>query len=63
MKAYFHIIFITLDLPIIEESPFANITALQINEQNNSKAAAIYAEFNLKNMVANKPLFKNLPVN
>ncbi len=61
MSAYFHIIFVTLDLPVLEYAPSANVTALQINEPNNSKAASIHAEFNLKNMVSNKPLFKNFP--
>lgn len=61
MTAYFHLIFLTLDLPT-SDLYAANVTALQLNNLNNSKSNSILAEFNLKNVVANKPLFKNIPV-
>ena len=59
--SYFHLIFITLDLPILDLTPSANVTALQLNDKN-VKTTNIYAEFNLKNVVSNKPLFKYFPV-
>jgi hypothetical protein len=63
MTSYFHVIFTTLDLAVLEYAPSANITALQIiNETIDSRIISVGAEFNLKNMVANKPLFKHLPV-
>lgn len=62
MTSYFHVIFTTLDLSILEASPSANITALQMFEPNNSRIINVNAEFNLKNMVAEKPLFRYLPV-
>ena len=62
MTAYFHIMFTTLDLSILEYAPSANITALQVYEPNDTSIKSVYAEFNLKNMVSKKPLFKYLPV-
>ena len=62
MTSYFHIIFTTLDLSILDMVPSANITSLQMSDVNNSRIASINAEFNLKNMVSNKPLLKYFPV-
>ncbi len=61
LTPYFHLMFVTLDLQAFEFSPAANVTTLQLNDLNNTKTTTINAEFNLKNMVANKPLFKHLP--
>ena len=61
LTPYFHLIFITLDLPILEYAKEANVTGLQLNELNNTRTNSIYAEFNLKNVVANKPQFRTLP--
>lgn len=63
MTAYFHFIFTSLDIAILEHAPAANITALQIFEPNDPNVRSLFAEFNLKNMVANKPMFKYMPVN
>ena len=62
MTAYFHIMFTTLDLSILDYAPSANITALQVYEPNDTSVRSIFAEFNLKNMVSKKPMFKYLPV-
>ncbi len=61
LTPYFHLMFVTLDLQAFEFSPAANVTTLQLNELNNSKTMSINAEFNLKNIVSNKPLYKHLP--
>ena len=63
MTAYFHFIFTNLDLSILDYAPSANITALQVYEPNDTSTRSIFAEFNLKNMVSKKPMFKFLPVN
>ena len=62
MTAYFHFIFTNLDLSILDYAPSANITALQVYEPNDTSTRTIFAEFNLKNMVSKKPMFKFLPV-
>lgn len=62
MTAYFHFIFTSLDLAILDYAPSANITAVQIFEPNSQKVANLLAEFNFKNMIKHKPLFKFLPV-
>ncbi len=62
MTSYFHLIFTTLDLSIIDLSPSANVTALQLNDPDNTKIMNVKAEFNLKNMVVNKPLIGYLSV-
>lgn len=61
MTAYFHFIFTSLDIAILEHAPAANITALQIYEPNDQNVKSLFAEFNLKNMVAHKPMFKYMP--
>lgn len=61
MTPYFHLLFLTLDLPVFDYPKEANVTGLQLNELNNTRTTSINAEFNLKNLVANKPLFKSLP--
>jgi hypothetical protein len=62
MTSYFHLIFTTLDLSILDFSPSANVTALQLSEPNSTRTLNVKAEFNLKNMVVNKPLLGYLPV-
>ncbi|CAF0769478.1 unnamed protein product [Brachionus calyciflorus] len=61
MTSYFHFMFTTLDLAFLDYSPSANITALQIFEPNDTQVRSIFAEFNLKNMVSQKPMFKYMP--
>lgn len=62
MTAYFHFMFTSLDLAILDYAPAANITGLQIYEPNDTNVRSIFAEFNLKNMVAHKPMFTFMPV-
>ena len=62
MTTYFHFMFSSLDLSILDYAPSANITALQLFEPNDSSVRSLFAEFNLKNMVAHKPMFKYMPV-
>ena len=62
MTAYFHFIFTSLDLSILDFTPSANITALQIYEPNSTKINNLISEFNFKNILKNKPVFKYLPV-
>ncbi len=62
MTAYFHFMFTSLDLAILEMAPSANITAIQVFQPNSSKIINIISEFNMKNMFKNRPLFKYLPV-
>lgn len=61
MTAYFHFLFTALDLSMITYAPPANVTAFQIFEPNSSRANNLVTEFNFKNMVKNRPLFKYLP--
>lgn len=63
MTSYFHFMFTTLDLAHIDYAPSANITALQIFEPNDTHIRSVFAEFNLKNLVSHKPMFKYMPVN
>jgi hypothetical protein len=62
MTAYFHFIFTSLDLSVLDYAPFANITGLQVFEPNDTHIRSLFAEFNLKNMVLHKPMFKYMPV-
>lgn len=62
LTSYFHFMFTTLDLAYLEYSPSANVTALQIFEPHNMQIRSLFAEFNLKNMVSHKPMFKYMPV-
>jgi hypothetical protein len=61
MTAYFHVMFITFDLQMLDYGPSANITGFQVFEPNDSNVRAVNAEFNLKQIVAHKPLFKFMP--
>lgn len=62
MTTYFHFMFTSLDLAVLDYAPSANITGLQVFEPNDTNIKTIFAEFNLKNMVSQKPLFKFMPV-
>ncbi len=62
MTTYFHFVFTSLNLARLGYVPSANVTALQVFEPNDTNIRSIFAEFNLKNMVANKPLFSYMPV-
>lgn len=62
MTTYFHFMFTSLDLSILDYAPSANITALQVFEPNDGSVRSLFAEFNLKNMVSHKPMFKYMPV-
>lgn len=62
LTSYFHFMFTTLDLAYLEYTPSANVTALQIFEPNDMQIRSLFAEFNLKNMVSHKPMFKYMPV-
>jgi hypothetical protein len=62
MTAYFHIVFTTFDLAILDFSPSANITSFQVFDPNDENVRAVNAEFNLKQIVSHKPLFKFMPV-
>lgn len=62
MTAYFHFMFTSLDLEEIMIVPSANITSIQVFEPNNTKVTSLISEFNFKNMIKQKPLFKYLPV-
>ena len=63
MTTYFHFVFTSLNLARLGYVPSANVTALQVFEPNDTNIRSIFAEFNLKNMVSNKPLFSYMPVN
>jgi hypothetical protein len=62
MTSYFHFMFTSLDLYEMEYAPAANITALQIFDPNDTNVMTVFAEFNLKQMVSQKPMFKYMPV-
>lgn len=62
MTAYFHFMFTSLDLEEIVIVPSANITSIQVFEPNDTKVTSLISEFNFKNMIKQKPLFKYLPV-
>ncbi len=62
MTAYFHFIFTTLDLSVINFSPSSNVTAIQLFEPNNQLANNLLTELNFKNMINKKDAFKYLPV-
>jgi hypothetical protein len=62
MTTYFHFIFTTFDLAELSYAPSANITAMQVFEPNDINVKSIFAEFNLKSMVSDKPMYKYMPV-
>ena len=63
MTAYFHVVFTTFDLAILDFAPSANITSFQVFDPNDENVRAVTAEFNLKQIVSHKPLLKYMPVN
>ena len=60
---YWFIVFCILDLYELNYAPSANITAIHVTEPNDPNVKSIFAEFNLKSMVTDKPMFKYMPVN
>lgn len=62
MTTYFHFLFTSLDLAAFEYTPSANVTAFQMFEPNDLSVRNTFAEFNLKNLVSQKPMFKYMPV-
>lgn len=63
MTTYFHFLFTSLDLSAFEYTPSANVTAFQLYEPGDIHVRNVFAEFNLKNMVSHKPMYKFMPVN
>ncbi|CAF0769509.1 unnamed protein product [Brachionus calyciflorus] len=61
MTTYFHYLFTSLDISIFEHTPSANVTAFQVFEPGDALLRNIFAEYNLKNMVSHKPMFKYMP--
>lgn len=62
MTSYFHFLFINLDLAAFEYTPSANVTAFQMFVPNDINVRNLLAEFNLKNIISQKPMLKYMPV-
>jgi hypothetical protein len=63
MTPYYHYLFTTFDLYGLEYLAQSNMSAFHIYEPNDKGIESLLAEFNLKNMVSRRPLFKFMPVN
>ena len=62
MTAYFHFMFTTLDLSVVDYAPSANVTAIQVFAPDSPATQNLIVEFNYKNIIKNKPILKFLPV-
>ena len=60
--SYFHFMFTTLDLSVLEFMPSANVTALQLFKLNDPSLKRIKALFDLKHVESKKRAIKYLPV-